>query len=357
MGRFNKLFSHSRFLSKMALGLALAGGPVLTFVGTGAFSVAQAQEQAQANALPSDWVLGRHSGAWLICAASYVGPDAPEMARQCCETLRERDKLPAYVLNRGDDERRRIKEEYEQMRNTGEEPQGRRRTVRVTEQCAVLVGGFATMEAARAKLDKIKKLDPPKIQVNGNKLAADVETLLVPSKKGGAEILRREVNPFQNSFTTRNPTIPVEKKEKPDAYPFLVKLNSDESYSLLKNKGNWTLAVKEYRGATLVQPLNPNAGGSILEKLGFGPNKPGEALNASAMQAHESARVLRRLEFDAYVLHDKTCSYVTVGSFQSKDDPRLAQLAGQLASLSGSDLKPLALFPQPQVMEIPKPKK
>jgi hypothetical protein len=75
------------------------------------------------------------------------------------------------------------------------------------------------------------------------------------------------------------------------------------------------------------------------------------------MQAHESARVLRRLEFEAYVLHDKTCSYVTVGSFQTKDDPRMTQLAGQIASLSGSDLRPLALFAQPQVMEIPKPKR
>jgi len=304
--------------------------------------------------LPQEWVLSKNSGAWLICAASYVGPDAPEMARQCCETLRQRDKLPAYVLNRGEEERRKIKEEYERMRNFDGEQVGRKRTVRVTEQCAVLVGGFPTIEAARAKLDKIKKLEAPKINLNGNKLSSDVETVLVPSDKGGMEILRREVNPFANSFVTRNPTIPVEKQEKSKFDPFLVKLNADESYSLLKNKGNWTLAVKEYRGATLVQPLTPNSGGSILEKLGFGPNKPGDALNASALQAHETARVLRKLEFEAYVLHTRNSSIVTVGSFPSHNDPALTQTATQLASL---DLKPLALFAQPVPMEIPKPGK
>ncbi len=305
--------------------------------------------------IPVEWVLNKNAGPWLVCAASYSGNDAVEMARQCCKTLRERDKLPAYVFNRGEDERRKVREEYETWRNIPEEQRGpKKRTVRVTEQCAVLIGGFATIDQARSQLDKVKKLAPPRIQLDGNKATSDIVSVYVPVPGKGVEVRREEVNPFTKSFATRNPTVPAEKQDKPKFDPFLIKLNAEESYSLLKNKSAWTLAVKEYRGATLTQPITPNAGGSILEKLGFGPNKPGEALNASALQAHETARVLRRLEFEAHVLHTRNSSIVTVGGFRGIDDPGLAQASAQLASL---DLKALALFAQPLPMEIPRPGK
>ena len=342
------------WLTGGVLSLGLSGG--LGIIGSltvgGALLVADENPKPE---IPSEWILNKKAGSWLVCAASYTGNDAVEMARQCCKTLRERDKLPAYVFNRGEEERKNVREEYETWRNFPEAQRGsRRRTVRVTEQCAVLIGGFASIEQARAQLDKIKKLAPPKIELDGNKATSDIVSVYVPVPGKGVEVHREEVNPFSKSFATRNPTIPTDKQDKPKFDPFLIKLNAEESYSLLKNKSNWTLAVKEYRGATLTQPTTPNAGGSILEKLGFGPNKPGEALNASALQAHETARVLRRLEFDAHVLHTRNSSIVTVGGFQGIDDPGLAQASAQLASL---DLKALALFAQPLPMEIPKPGK
>ncbi len=344
-------------LTRGVLGLGLLGG-----LGTaGGILVGQKLVIAAdetATKVPEEWMLSSKSGAWLVCAASYTGSDALEMARQCCQTLRERDKLPAYILNRGEEERKKVREEYETWRNLPEDQRGpKRRTVRVTEQCAVLIGGFTSIDQARAQLDKIKKLSPPKIQLDGNKATSDIVSVYVPVPGKGVEVRREEVNPFTKSFATRNPTIPVEKQDKPKFDPFLIKLNADESYSLLKSKSNWTLAVKEYRGATLTQPINANAGGSILDKLGFGPNKPGEALNASALQAHETARVLRKLEFDSHVLHTRNSSIVTVGGFQSLDDPGLVQLQAQLASLTSQDLKPLALFAQPVPMEIPRPGK
>src|SRR5262245_48132810 len=53
------------------------------------------------------------AGAWMICVASYQGPDAPELAYKLCTYLRER-RFPAYVFNRGNEERKKFQEELDQ---------------------------------------------------------------------------------------------------------------------------------------------------------------------------------------------------------------------------------------------------
>jgi hypothetical protein len=85
--------------------------------------------------------------------------------------------------------------------------------------------------------------------------------------------------------------------------------------------------------------------------LGFG-KKRGEMLNASALQAEEVARVLREMKFEAYVLHTRTGSVVSVGAFDQPDDGRLLQLQRQLANLQ---LGPVQFFAQPMPMQVPHP--
>jgi hypothetical protein len=62
--------------------------------------------------------------------------------------------------------------------------------------------------------------------------------------------------------------------------------------------------------------------------------------------------VLRKLEFDAYVLHTRTNSMVTIGGFDREDDPKMQQVAAHLARLN---LGPLDLNTKPVPMEIPRP--
>src|SRR5262249_28785417 len=49
------------------------------------------------------------AGPWLICVASYSGPNAPMLARQLALQVRERHRLNAYVFNHADEERRKIR--------------------------------------------------------------------------------------------------------------------------------------------------------------------------------------------------------------------------------------------------------
>lgn len=291
------------------------------------------------------------SGTWLICCASYTGPEAAEMARQCALIIRTRDNLPAFVINYGEQERKKREAEIEQELKLNPDARMPRRGAKIPDQCAVVVGGFPTIDAARASLDKIKKLNPPELKVAEGKVNSDVVSLYVPVPGKGVEIRREMVNPFTRSFVTRNPTVPNNAPPQPKYDPFIKKLNSEESYSLLRSNKKWTLLVKEYRGATMVQSTTGATGqtGGFLEKIGFSKNS--DTLNACAMQAHETARVLRKLEFDAYVLHTKTTSMVTIGGFDREDDPKIQQVTAHLAKLN---LTPLDLAPKPVPMEIPR---
>src|SRR5262249_14963062 len=103
------------------------------------------------------------------------------------------------------------------------------------------------------------------------------------------------------------------------------------------------------------------ASSTFLKTLGFGKNKPGDVLGASAKQAHELARVLRlpNFGFTAYVLHTRTSSVVTVGEFDGPDDPALQRVQSRLAALRvsspGVPGDPFGLMPRPVPVQVPRP--
>ena len=71
-----------------------------------------------------------------------------------------------------------------------------------------------------------------------------------------------------------------------------------------------------------------------------------------------------RLKFDAYVLHTRTSSVVSVGGFAGPDDPeverlrvRVGSLQRQIAAAATDPTKkdPLGLFPTPVPIMVPHP--
>ncbi len=171
------------------------------------------------------------------------------------------------------------------------------------------------------------------------------------------------MNPFPTSFVAPNPTIQRQQETK-KADPFLKTLNEDEEYSLLKNPRPWTLAVKEYVGDTMVMSRTADSSPSMLDKL-FNPKKSADTLRAAGLQAHELARVMRTpvsdqnpfLGFEAFVLHTRHSSIVTVGRFTGPDDPEMRKTAERILQLKLQSKDPkqpsIDLFAAP--MEIPRP--
>jgi hypothetical protein len=283
---------------------------------------------------PSSLTVTAQAGPWMICAASYSGPPSRGQAEELATEVRGRYNLPAYVFNRTGEERRKeqervakLKEERRQQMVQAGLPADTPvhvKTVHIEDQYAVLVGGYRDDVTARKELDRIRKLKPPSDRLSGR--------AYVPDEKG--RMHEEVINPFLAAFVCHNPAIPVEKpKQDTGPDPRLKRYNADESFSLLKCGKPWTLAVKVYKGASTIQAQSSSS--SVGERMGL-MRKTGELLTANGNEAHLVAEVLRTppknprtgqvgASFEAYVLHTEYNSYVTIGAFDSPDDPLAAQ--------------------------------
>lgn len=310
---------------------------------------------------PNQDVLVRpENGEWLIMIQTYQGPGAPLMARQLVGELRQSYKLDAYAFNFGEEER---KAEYERVKAIVEKQREwlrqnnmpldqpiRVRYTRIPLQVGVLVGGYPTDEEARRALDQIRKLPPPdptKVQLDKKwfvEFGKDQEGLVAKDKK----IVT--VNPFERAFICRNPTTKHDRPEEWDKLDIaaLRRMNAAEEFSLLKCPKALTLAIKSFQTPTVVQ--SSSSKGSFLENLGFG--KKEERADAAAVSAHNLAELLRKAKLDAYVLHTKYTSVVTVGGYDSLEDPNLRAMQNLLQTRLKLDF--VQLFPQPIPMKVPR---
>jgi len=302
-----------------------------------------------------EFVVTPDAGAWLICAASYTGSDAPELGRQLVQYIRGHYHLAAYTFNRGEQERNALNAELERKRQQQQADNPlvpiRRRVIRIEDQVAVLVGGYADKDSARRALETVKRLPPPELRLNSGMPALD--TVFFAGEDGKTQ-QRATINPFSTAFVTPNPVGGQKTAPPPD--PLWEKLNQYEGYSLLECKKQLTLLVKQYAGAGGLVQGNSTKG--FLDKLWSSGIKPGDALEAAGQQAHELARVLRELNFQAYVLHTRTSSLVTVGAFESLEDPEYKRVTQQLAALqqrfNAANHDPFKLNPVPAPMSVPK---
>jgi hypothetical protein len=287
------------------------------------------------------------AGRWLIIVKTYKGPLAPQLAHDLILMLRQRDNLAAYLFVRGEEELRQQEEQISHIRQLCPDvPAPRIRRVRIEPEYAVLVGGYPDIDSARGALTDVKRLRPP----DDDRLM-DRVTAVGPAPGGGkgGVVQVATANPFVTAFVVPNPLVPQEQVDhnKPD--PALKALNAGRPYNLLACGHPWTLVIKEFQGAAVLQ--SQSSGGSFLGDLfPFGKK---DVLAASGLQAEEVARVLREsLHFDAYVLHTRTSSIVSVGAFDAPDDGQLLQLQRQLANLQ---LGPVQCFARPAPMEVPRP--
>ncbi len=303
-----------------------------------------------------DYFITPDVGPFTICAASESGDAARKLAHDLVLEIRARYGLPAFVYNRGAELRRQQEAELQRKRQQQREylermglhPDSPLRLprVRIEEQFAVLIGGYPDMESARKELNRIKKLQPPK-SVPHDVVTLERTDAPAAGKKPWSQ--RTEVNPFATSFVVPNPTVPPprEQAQKPD--PFWKQLNAGETYSLLNCPKPWTMVIKEFQGVTVIEPASaPTKIMNLLKGKGTA-----DQLNASALNAHNLAEALRKLGLEAYVLHTRGSSIVTIGGFDRQDDPRMAQVQRHLFSsaLFGPNVDIMA---RPMPMAVPR---
>jgi hypothetical protein len=298
------------------------------------------------------------AGAWVICAAHFPGTDGFDWAVQTVNELRSKYRYQAFILDRGAELRRQQDEEWEEYKKRMHGAPLRRRMVRIEDEYAVLIGGFKDFESATAALTKVRALPMPKLKSKPGTTPYQTVVYTVPAEE---KVKAIDVNPYSQAMVVRNPMAGT-AANKPKVDPFLKTLNDGEEYSLLKNKKKYTLMIKEYHGATVVESQvgGKSSGGGFMGLFNLAKNSE-TSLSAGAAQAHELAKFLRsdKIGMDAWVLHTRRSSIVTVGSFEKPDDPAILKTARKLSGLKftpqGGGHDPVGLMSAPLVVEIPRP--
>jgi hypothetical protein len=296
------------------------------------------------------------AGAWLICLASFSGKESPDFARQMIACVRNKYHMPAYVFDYENQKQRAENEAEREYART--HPGHRPRITRIEEHCAILVGGYPTVDAANAALKEIHKWPPPDIHLPSGAIPFPSKYDVVKGKDGQDSANIVIFNPCATAFAIRNPVSPeTQPALKPKFDPAWPRMNSDEEFSIYGCRKPWTLAITQYNCFSSTQRAQDSP--SMLEKLWNSAHARNDQIDVAALNAHDLAKFLRRCNLEAYVLHTKTSSIVTVGGFMSPNDPnmdgacrQLLDIRRQLDSRAGkTDL--VQFFPNPMPMEVP----
>lgn len=248
-----------------------------------------------------NYSLGSKHGPWMIMVTSLWG-ETPEQEQQAAKAAAElvyqlrKSGVPAYIYKQDD----QIEELDLHDRNG--RPRKRRITARNGE-IAVLAGNYESVDdkVAQQTIKFIKKFEP-KVTVNWQGAKKDMKLSLT------------------NAFISRNPLLPPEELSRKTTDPLLVKLNSNVEHSLLENPGRFTLTVASFNGQTMIKPSKFDAFDRMLT------NKAKISLDNAARESWELMTMLRKRGIEAYVYHERFRSIVTVGSFKSEKDPKIAEL-------------------------------
>ena len=275
--------------------------------------------------------LTNQHGPWMIMVASLSdvkgenhidGLSAWEAADTIVFELRTKG-IPAYTYS--------VDEETDDLDGLNSIQNTARRVIARQGEICVLAGNFKSIDDDQAQtvLKWIKK---------------KYNSSIVEEKKGGLFAKTPgQPSPFGGAILTINPIYngEIQSKKLDDD---VVDLNQGASFTLLGNKAKYTLHVATFAGGSVMQVGNQSSTKAMaLFEQNFGSNLDNCAKEAIALA--EALRTASKYGYDkdyeAWVFHDHYRSIVTVGSFSSKQDPRiepLVRLFGGRASTADTQL-------------------
>ncbi|HIE97035.1 MAG TPA: hypothetical protein EYG03_17790 [Planctomycetes bacterium] len=291
-------------------------------------------------------------GPWMIMVAALRdvpeerridgGLSAWEAADRLVYELRRRG-IPAYTFLQSMEVGKL--DEY----SSGASRESARKYISRHEAIAVLAGNFRSPDQtdrnnnAKAMLSFVKKEFQP--------------SFLKEKKYGGIfAVTPGRPSPLSRAHMTVNPLRSASGVKRNTVDSLVRKLNSSMEHSLLKNQGQYTLRVATFRGKSQIIQTNQltsenakrnfnNIFGSNLDEMGTRAWELTEALRSASKSGYDQ-------NFEAYVFHDRFESYVTIGSFDSPNDPRIAQygkrFGGKYKEHQGREVLTAELFTIPR---------
>lgn len=266
----------------------------------------------------------KQHGPWMIMVVSLTetpmerresGLSPAEAADQLVYALR-RKQIPAYAF--------RLSESPSSPLNQLAGNDGSRLRYRSRRDgICVLAGNYKSPDStvAQRTLKYIKTLD--------------FDTLNLDWKNNGGVIYRTpgQPRPFSGAILTYNPLFTPQEIEAQKRDTMVRDMNRSGEYSIINNPSRYTLVVASLKGTSATQIGNQlgRAQGQAMRSF-----KISGTLNDAGLRAWKITEMLREgrfngsqrgRTFEAYCYHDRYVSYVTIGSFDDQNDPRITQLA------------------------------
>jgi hypothetical protein len=231
-------------------------------------------------------------GPWLILAATFSGEEARSSAVAYAKELRDRLKVPAFIMEQTSGEERSVV--------TGERIRTDELGRLVPKQLSARFANNFPGHAVAVLVGEFHSKDDPQIDSLLQKVKGFVPKTKIP---GFDE--REKIN-----FLTRNPLLPEDFFQAPRIDRFVEELNRQEwiKHSVLDCPGRFTVRVATFRGSEVV---------TVAAKTNAKSEDPTDALDRAASKAHKMTVSLRGRGVEAYEFHDRYGSYVMIGSFDS----------------------------------------
>lgn len=286
--------------------------------------LAIAPAEAIENVRGKQYHLTAKHGPWMVMVTSFRnvpekqrqdGLTAEQAAAELVFELRELG-IPAYTFAQD-----AVKEEVDTHDRLGRDD--RRVYAAQRDMICVLAGNYESIEdkVGQKTLNYIKKFHPK----------------FLKDKKSGA-ILRADSaqrGPLAGAFLTINPMLKPEEVVQKSVDKETKQMNSGIAFPLVKNPHKYTVRVASFEGKS-VTPLGNSSYRGLENKFDSEITKPkGYNIVLAGEDAEHLTAFLRKTkasikgEFsnvaldEAYTYHDKFQSIVTIGGFDSPNDPRI----------------------------------
>lgn len=263
--------------------------------------------------------LTESQGPWMIMCTSFAGPDAEDQAHGLVLELRSRYHLEAFMFRQHFDFTQ--SEVGLGLNQYGGPKKMKNMNGYKRDEIAVLVGNFGSIEHPDVdkalqviKFAQPSTLNPKKTGQKTNQTWANIRSYYrdTTSKSG-----KDKKGPMGAAFVTRNPILPEDYFAPKGLDPFIVELNREVRFSLLKCPGKYSVKVASFRG---VESMKPAEFDQLAGKPREGSNLA--KIDEAAVKASKLTKALRDKGVEAWEFHDRTESMVCIGSFDSVGEPR-----------------------------------
>ncbi|MBQ2849898.1 MAG: hypothetical protein IJE77_05405, partial [Thermoguttaceae bacterium] len=289
-------------------------------VGFGQFSFPQMGKAAKVEADPKkDYFLKDSDGNWFAMAAKFSDEKAAYRAKKLAYELRKAYKMEAFVFK------------FDPSRNldafSAEVDAAKNFHYQTAQnvEYAVLVGGYPVGDDLELQktLERLRRCQPESLKDDApsKALAQKFQEMARKDQKYAG------YGPMGGAFAVPNPLLPKEffsQKGIVDSY--VEKLNSVGKYSLLNNDKLYTVRIATFSGDVA---MYKNTQGPKTDEMQ-------SRLRYAGVRAAALCDALRNAGVDAWEFHDRDCSFVTVGAFdtygveqangQIELNPKIAQI-------------------------------